>query len=104
MGVDIKTVERMAVLARLGLEAEEKQALAKDLDGMLTWVEQLTKVNVEKVEPMTGVLMTDVSIKGGDHKGKLRDDVTETCPGANVILTNAPARKLDFFTIPKVVE
>ena len=99
MGVDIKTVERMAVLARLGLEAEEKQALAKDLDGMLTWVEQLTKVDVEKVEPMTGV-----SMEGAKNNGQLRDDVTETCPGADVILTNAPARKLDFFTIPKVVE
>jgi aspartyl-tRNA(Asn)/glutamyl-tRNA(Gln) amidotransferase subunit C len=62
---------------------------------MLAFVEQLSEVNVDGVEPMTSV--TPMQMK------KRADAVTD---GGNVdaILQNAPATQDGYFLVPKVVE
>ena len=47
-------VEHIARLARLELSAAEKTTFAKDLDGILTFVEKLNEVDTSSVEPLTG--------------------------------------------------
>ena len=65
------------------------------LNGILGFVEQLSEVNVDGVEPMTSV--TPVAMK------KRADEVTDG-DKADDIVANAPATDRNFFMVPKVVE
>lgn len=98
MAIDRKTVDKIASLSRLGLSEDEKLRYAHDLNGILTWASKLSQIDTSKVEPMIAMLNPEVSQR------PLRSDIIEETPGADQILSNAPARKLDFFTVPKVVE
>jgi len=95
MSVDAMTVRRIAHLARIAVADEEVEDLKAELNAILAFVEQLSEVNVEGIEPMTSV--TPMVMK------KREDRVTDgDIP--DLILKNAPARQDHFFVVPKVVE
>ena len=95
MSVDAATVRRIAQLARIAVTDDEVPHLQGELNAMLAFVEQLSEVNVDGVEPMTSV--TPMLMK------KRQDGVTD---GGNPdqIVRNAPATDDHFFMVPKVVE
>ena len=95
MSVDAATVRRIAHLARIAVKDEEVEHLKDELNGILAFVEQLSEVNVEGVEPMTSV--TPMIMK------KRRDGVTDG-GYADKIVRNAPATEDNFFLVPKVIE
>ena len=95
MSVDAATVRRIAHLARIAVAEDEVEHLQGELNAMLAFVEQLSEVNVEGVEPMTSV--TPMAMK------KRRDEVTDGGI-ADDIVKNAPASEDHFFLVPKVVE
>ena len=95
MSVDAATVKRVAHLARIALPESEVERMQGELNAILGFVEQLSKVDIEGVEPMTSV--TPMVMK------KREDTVTEgEIP--DLIVKNAPAREDHFFVVPKVVE
>ena len=95
MSIDPQTALRVAHLARIRVAPEDAEALARDLSGILGWIEQLAEVDVEGVEPMTSV--TPMALK------RRADLVTEGgVPEA--VLANAPEAREGFFAVPKVVE
>ena len=59
MSVDAATVRRIAHLARIAVAEDEVEHLKGELNAMLAFVEQLSEVNVEGVEPMTSVTPMD---------------------------------------------
>jgi aspartyl-tRNA(Asn)/glutamyl-tRNA(Gln) amidotransferase subunit C len=95
MSVDAATVRRIAHLARIAVTAEEVPHLQGELNAMLAFVEQLSEVNVDGVEPMTSV--TPMEMK------KRPDEVTDG-EIADDIVRNAPGTQDHFFLVPKVVE
>lgn len=95
MAIDLQTVRRVAHLARLKVAEEGLPRLVQELDGILTWIEQLQEVDVEGVEPMTGV--------ENDALRMRPDQVTDGGKPAD-ILANAPDKTADFFVVSKVVE
>lgn len=95
MALDQATVARIANLARIKVSEDELQAWATDLSAIITFVEQLGEVNVDGVEPMTGV---------GDFSLPLRPDVVTDGGYADVVTSNAPNGAHGFYTVPKVVE
>jgi len=95
MSVDADTVRRIAQLARIEVAEQEVEHLAAELNAMLAFVEQLSEVNVEGVQPMTSVIPMEM---------KKRPDVVTDGGIADDILRNAPARQDDFFLVPRVVE
>jgi aspartyl-tRNA(Asn)/glutamyl-tRNA(Gln) amidotransferase subunit C len=50
--MNIKDVENLTELARLELSMEEKEAVLKDMDGILEYVKQIEKVEVNDVAPV----------------------------------------------------
>jgi aspartyl-tRNA(Asn)/glutamyl-tRNA(Gln) amidotransferase subunit C len=95
MPVDAMTVRRIAHLARIAVADDEVADLQTELNAMLAFVEQLSEVNVDGVEPMTSV--TPMELKQREDKvtdGGIADD----------IVRNAPATENRFFLVPKVVE
>jgi len=95
MSVDAKTVQRIAHLARIAVADDEVEHLRGELNAILAFIEQLSEVDVEGVEPMTSV--TPMVMK------KREDKVTDgEIP--DLVVKNAPAREDHFFVVPKVVE
>src|SRR5438067_385252 len=56
MSVDPDTVRRIAQLARIAVAEDEIEHLRVELNAILAFVEQLSEVDVEGVEPMTSVI------------------------------------------------
>ena len=95
MSIDTETARRVAHLARIAVKDEDLPALARELSGILTFMEELNEVDVEGVEPMTSV--TPMRLK------RRQDGVTDGGIQAQV-LANAPDAREGFFAVPKVVE
>ena len=95
MSVDADTVRRIAHLARIKVADEEIEHLRGELNAILAFVEQLSQVNVDGVEPMTSVT---------PMRMKKRPDVVTDGGDVEAVLANAPAREGNFFVVPKVVE
>lgn len=94
MAVDIKTVERLAKLAKLEFSAEEKQAFVQDMNRMLDFVKELEKVDTEGVEPLIYML---------EEEAVLRKDEVQQNLSQQQALKNAPERDTDFIKVPKVL-
>ncbi|MDP7343474.1 MAG: Asp-tRNA(Asn)/Glu-tRNA(Gln) amidotransferase subunit GatC [Alphaproteobacteria bacterium] len=95
MAVDKATVLRIAKLARIEVADEATDGLAAELNAILAWVEQLSEIDTEGVEPMTSVV--DVTLPQ-------RADVTGAVASREDLLADAPNAEGGFFTVPKVVE
>jgi aspartyl-tRNA(Asn)/glutamyl-tRNA(Gln) amidotransferase subunit C len=95
MSVDAATVRRIAHLARIAVAEAEIPHLQRELNAMLAFVEQLSEVKIEGVEPMTSVTPMEM---------KKRPDVVNDGEIADDIVRNAPATDERFFLVPKVVE
>lgn len=95
MSIDKDTARRVAHLARIEVSEGDLAPLAEELSGILEFMEQLTEVDVEGVEPMTSV--TPMALK------RRKDAVTDG-GATEKILANAPDAREGFFTVPKVVE
>jgi aspartyl-tRNA(Asn)/glutamyl-tRNA(Gln) amidotransferase subunit C len=95
MSVDANTVRRIAHLARIAVKEDEVEHLRGELNAILAFVEQLSEVDVDGVEPMTSV--TPMAMKK-------RADVVNDGGNAEAVLGNAPAREGNYFAVPKVVE
>lgn len=95
MSVDAATVRRIAHLARIAVAEEEVEHLRGEINAILAFVEQLSEVDVDSIEPMTSVT---------PMRMKRRHDVVTEGGDPDAILRNAPAREGNYFVVPKVVE
>jgi len=95
MSVDTKTVRKIARLARIGIKDEELEPMAKELNTILHFVEQLDAIDTRDVAPMTSAV---------EAKLPQRADVVTDGECAQDIVKNAPDHLDTFFTVPKVVE
>ena len=95
MAIDAATVRKVAKLARIAEPEEKLEPLARELSGIMTWIEQLNEVDTDGVEPMTTSVATTLPMR--------EDVVTDGGDPARVLL-NAPKSASDFFIVPKVVE
>jgi aspartyl-tRNA(Asn)/glutamyl-tRNA(Gln) amidotransferase subunit C len=95
MAIDAATVRKVARLARIAEPEEKLEALAKELNGIMTWIEQLGEVDTDGVEPMTSAVAATLP---------MREDVVTDGGDAGKVLSNAPKTVDGFFVVPKVVE
>ena len=96
MLIDIKITKRIAHLAKIELSEKEIEEYSKDLSNILSWMDELKKVDVEGIEPVTSV---------NDNKLFEREDLDfEDKVEKKEILLNAPDKNEDYFIVPKVIE
>ncbi|MDO5614130.1 MAG: Asp-tRNA(Asn)/Glu-tRNA(Gln) amidotransferase subunit GatC [Paracoccus sp. (in: a-proteobacteria)] len=95
MSITQDEARKVAHLARIAVDEADLPALADKLNGILHFMEQLNEVDVDGVEPMTGV--TPMRLKR-------RADVVTDGNMPEKILKNAPDAREGFFAVPKVVE
>lgn len=93
--INSKTVDEIAHLARLEFSDEAKIEIENDLNRMLHFVDKLSELNTEAVEPLiymnpeTNVLREDEPIQSLTQKEALK---------------NAPKKDSDYFKVPKVID
>ena len=92
MKIDVAYV---AELARLELTDEEKSVFQPQLENIVKYVEKISEVDVEGVEPM---------MHGRTLVNAFREDEVRPSLAAETALANAPARVDDEFLLPKIVE
>ena len=95
MAIDAATVRKVARLARIAEPEEKLEPLARELTGIMAWIEQLNEVDTDGVEPMTSAVHTPLP---------MRDDVVTDGGDPQKVLSNSPKRAGDFYVVPKVVE
>ncbi len=95
MSLNRDDVRRIAFLARIKIEDSDLKPLSDELNGIIGWVEQLSEVNTDGVQPMTSV--TEMLAP------QRTDQVTEE-EATEKVLANAPDRAQNFYAVPKVVD
>ena len=96
MLIDIKITKRIANLAKIELNEKEIEEYSKDLSNILSWMDELKKVDLKGIEPVTSV---------NDNKLFEREDLEfEDKVEKEEILSNAPDKNEDYFIVPKVIE
>ena len=93
--ITLAEVEHVARLARLALDADEKERMRSQLDAILGYVEQLRRVDTEGVEPTAHVLPL-VNI--------LREDEVRPSYPVDAMLANAPDAQDGQFRVPRILE
>ena len=88
-------VLNLAFLARVRVPDDDLESIAKEISGILRWIEQLNEVNTEGVEPMTSVAAMTLP---------MRHDVVDDGGDPAAVLKNAPEPVDGFYAVPKVVE
>ncbi len=90
-----ETIDYVGILAKLELSPDEKEQAKLDMGNMLDYIDKLSELDTEGVEPMShifsvnNVFREDIVINGDDH--------TE-------MIKNAPEEKNGSFKVPKTVE
>ena len=95
MKVDLKLVERLASLAKLSFDKEEKERLIKDLERMIGFVDTLNQLDLSDDQPMTQVHQV---------KGRLRTDEIARTLSKNEVFRSAPSHDGTYFKVPKVIK
>jgi aspartyl-tRNA(Asn)/glutamyl-tRNA(Gln) amidotransferase subunit C len=95
MSLSIQQVKKVASLARLELSEAALVKAAEQLNNILKYVDQLSEVNTENIEPMAHPLPI---------QNIFRDDVPVPCLSVDAALQNAPLRLANFFGVPAVFD
>ncbi len=95
MKIDKELVDKLAHLARLEFQDEQKSKIEQDLNRILSFMESLNEVDTSDVKPL--VYLTDE--KNVFRKDEVKQDISH-----EEALKNAPKKDSDYFRVPKVIE
>lgn len=95
MALDKQAVAKIARLARIDVTEADKEHYAKEISGILQWVEQLGEVNTDNVPMLTSV--SAVSLP-------LREDKVTDGNQQEAVVKNAAQSDYGCFVVPKVIE
>ena len=95
MGIDEKTIKKIAKLARIRISDDDIVSLQNDLNRIVGFVDKMSEISIEKVEEFRF---------GETSLSEMRVDEETVENNAEQILSNTKNKKEDFFVVPKIVE
>lgn len=95
MKVNDELVDKLANLARLEFNDEERDEIKKDLQKMIVFIDKLNELDTSGVEPL--LHMTN-------NTNILREDKVNGMITREDALKNAPLHDDQFFKVPKVIK
>lgn len=95
MAIDKKTVEYAAHLSRIDLKGNELDKLSKQIQDIVNYIDKLRALDTDNLKPTSHILPID---------NVLREDIPALSLPIDKTLENAPAKKSNFFSVPKVIE
>jgi len=88
-------VNKIAHLARLGIDKKDVESYAKDLSGMLDLMTRMSELNTDNIEAMAHPM---------DQAQRLRADVTTEQNNRDKFQAIAPQVEAGLYLVPKVIE
>jgi len=95
MSLTADDVNKIAHLARLGIDNQDVESYAKDLSGILDLMAQMSELNTDNVEPMAHPM---------DQSQRLRADVVAEPNNREKFQAIAPQVEAGLYLVPKVIE
>ncbi|MEX0374097.1 Asp-tRNA(Asn)/Glu-tRNA(Gln) amidotransferase subunit GatC [Spiribacter pallidus] len=95
MSIDAAEVGQIAHLARLDIGPEDAESHAHNLSGILAFVEQLSAVDTEGVQPLAHPL---------EMTQRLRPDEVNETNQREAFQSLAPATRDGHYLVPRVIE
>lgn len=95
MSLTSTEVNRIAWLARLAIDTDKTEAYARDLSGILDFIEQMSTVETDTVLPMAHPL---------DQVQRLRPDQVTEPDQRGLFQAQAPAVEAGLYLVPRVIE
>ncbi len=95
MSIDKETVQHVAHLARIELQPNELEKISGQLYDILGFIDKISSLDIENVPPTSHILPIS---------NVLRDDHPHVSLPAEKALENAPSKKGNFFSVPKIIE
>lgn len=95
MKIDRPLLDKIAHLARLEFDEKDATKMMDDMNAIVGWVEKLSEVDTEGVEPLT-TMSHEVNV--------MREDVVKNHLTREQALSNAPKKDQEYFKVPKVIE
>tara|TARA_B100001250_G_C19139249_1_gene503041 strand:+ start:69 stop:371 length:303 start_codon:yes stop_codon:yes gene_type:complete len=95
INIDDKLIEDLSKLAKLKFDKESAEKMKSDLNIILGFVDAISKVNTDKVEPL---------IYMNEEINRLRDDEIMNKVSQQDALKNAPKKDSDYFKVPTVLK
>ncbi len=94
MSSDSFDIEKIALLARLKLTAEEQTRLDRQFESILDHIDQLNQLDTENVEPTSHILPL---------QNVFRKDEVKLVFGDGRYLPLAPRQDKDHYEVPKII-
>ena len=94
MEVNDALIDNLSNLARLEFNTAEKEAIKKDLQRMIHFVEKLGELDTTGVEPLLH-MSPEVNV--------LREDLPQGSVTREAALSSAPATDGQYFEVPRVI-
>jgi aspartyl-tRNA(Asn)/glutamyl-tRNA(Gln) amidotransferase subunit C len=95
MSIDLKTVERVAALAKLDFSDTEKTRIQEDLNKIVLYFDKLNEVDTDGIEPLVFI---------SEEINVFRNDIPQLEITKEEALKNAPQKNSDYYKVPKVLE
>ena len=95
MNVNDALIDKLANLARLEFNPQEKEDIKKDLQQMIGFIDKLNELDTTGVEPLLHM---------SDNINILREDEVTGMISREDAFKNAPAHNEQFFKVPKVIK
>ena len=95
MSISKSDVERVARLARIGIEPHEAERYSIDLSNIFTLVEQMNKIDTDGIQPMA---------HPQDIQLRLREDKVKEINKRDQFQAIAPSVKRGLYLVPKVID
>jgi aspartyl-tRNA(Asn)/glutamyl-tRNA(Gln) amidotransferase subunit C len=102
MKISQKDVQYVANLANLDLTDAERVRMEKDLNAILDYVDQLSELDTENIQPMAQV--AQIAGLAAPPADALRRDELRECLARESVMQAAPQSDGTFFRVPKVIE
>lgn len=95
--LDKNTIKTLTNLSRIRCSEEEEEALLKDLQDIVAYIEKLKEIPTEDVPVCNHVLPGMCNV--------MREDVAVENPSSRkLILDNAPVKVGSFFRVPPIIK
>jgi len=95
MSIDKEIVKHIAHLSRIELQDNELDKISGQLRDILGFIDKISVLDIKDVSPASHILPIS---------NVLREDIAHLSLSLEKVLENAPSKKGNFFTVPKIIE
>ncbi|RLD24319.1 MAG: Asp-tRNA(Asn)/Glu-tRNA(Gln) amidotransferase GatCAB subunit C [Bacteroidetes bacterium] len=94
MKIDNDTLDKIAKLASIKIDDNEREKLKQDMTAILEWVEKLDEIDTSTVDPITHMT---------GENNRVRNDEDNQNLSTEDALKNAKVKSDKYFVVPKVI-